>query len=85
MIGVSLSKWTMSYFAAALLALLGAELLMIAGFGFPSKPVAAPQTLGEAAQNVDGVKWAEVRLIYDPPWTPNMMSPEAKEYLGIGR
>ena len=45
MIGASLSKWTMSYFGRALLALLGAEPLMIAGFGFPSQPVAAPQTL----------------------------------------
>ena len=45
MIGASLSKWTMSYFGAALLAFLGAESLMIAGFGFPSQPVAAPQAL----------------------------------------
>lgn len=45
MIGVSLSKWTMSYFGVALLALLGAELLMVVGFGFPSQPIAAPQTL----------------------------------------
>jgi hypothetical protein len=45
MVGVSLSRWTMSYFSVALLALVGAELLMVAGFGFPSHPVAAPQTL----------------------------------------
>ena len=45
MVGASLSRWTMSYFAVALLGLIGAELLMIAGFGFPSQPVAAPQTL----------------------------------------
>jgi hypothetical protein len=45
MIGVSLSRWTMSYFTIALVALLGAEMLMVAGFGFPSQPVAAPQTL----------------------------------------
>lgn len=45
MIGVSLSRWTMSYFAIALVALLGAELLMVIGFGFPSQEIAAPQTL----------------------------------------
>jgi metal-sulfur cluster biosynthetic enzyme len=39
---------------------------------------------GEAAQSVDGVQWADVRLTYDPPWTPDMMSPVAKEYLGVG-
>ncbi len=40
---------------------------------------------GEKAQCVAGVHWADVRLTYDPPWTPDMMSPVAKEYLGIGR
>ena len=45
MIGASLSRWTMSYFATALLALMAAELLMVAGFGFPSHPIEAPETL----------------------------------------
>jgi len=39
---------------------------------------------GEAAQSVDGVHWAEVRLTYDPSWTPEMMSRVAKEHLGVG-
>lgn len=39
---------------------------------------------GEAAQSVGGVHWADVRLTYDPPWTPEMMSRVAKEYLGVG-
>lgn len=45
MFGVSLSRWTMSYFSVALVALVGAEMLMVAGFGFPAQPVAAPETL----------------------------------------
>jgi hypothetical protein len=43
--GVSLSRWTMAYFAAALAALLLAEVLMAAGYGYPSAPVQSPQTL----------------------------------------
>jgi len=41
--------------------------------------------VGEAAQSVTCVHWADVRLTYDPPWTPDMMSAVAKEYLGVGR
>ena len=45
MIGVTLSRWTMSYFAVALAALVLGEMLMVAGYGFPSAAVRAPQTL----------------------------------------
>ncbi|MBU6456077.1 MAG: metal-sulfur cluster assembly factor [Bradyrhizobium sp.] len=38
--------------------------------------------VGEAAHNVEGVHSADIRLTYDPPWTPDMMSSEAKQYLG---
>lgn len=38
---------------------------------------------GEAAQRVAGVRSADVRLTYDPPWTHDMMSPVAREYLGF--
>lgn len=40
---------------------------------------------GEAAQSVAGVHWADVQLTYDPPWTPDMMSQAAKDYLGFGQ
>jgi metal-sulfur cluster biosynthetic enzyme len=39
---------------------------------------------GAAAQSVAGVHRADVTLTYDPPWTPNLMSTVAKEYLGFG-
>ena len=45
MVGASLSRWTMSYFAFALLSLCGALVLMVSGYGFPGAAIAAPETL----------------------------------------
>lgn len=45
MIGVNLSRWTMSYFVTALCALLVAEGLMAVGYGFPGAHLRAPETL----------------------------------------
>jgi metal-sulfur cluster biosynthetic enzyme len=39
---------------------------------------------GEAASSVDGVEFVDVRLTYEPRWTPDMMTSEAKAHLGIG-
>jgi metal-sulfur cluster biosynthetic enzyme len=39
---------------------------------------------GAAAESAAGVKSSAVELTYDPPWTPDMMSPQAKAHLGIG-
>lgn len=43
--GAALSRWTMTYFAAALTFLLAGETMMVAGYGFPSAPLGAPETL----------------------------------------
>ncbi|ABE62279.1 conserved hypothetical protein [Nitrobacter hamburgensis X14] len=45
MVGVALSRWTMSYFATAVIALLAAEGLMLAGIGYPQAPIGAPASL----------------------------------------
>jgi hypothetical protein len=43
--GAALSRWTMTYFAAALLFLILGEAMMVAGYGFPSAPLKTPETL----------------------------------------
>jgi len=45
MIGASISRWTMSYFAAALAWLFVALALMVAGAGYPATHLASPDTL----------------------------------------
>lgn len=37
----------------------------------------------ESACNVPGVDFVDVKLTYEPRWTPEMMSSEAKTHLGI--
>ncbi len=37
----------------------------------------------DAAFSVDGIDSVEIILTYDPPWTPKMMSPEAKAHFRI--
>ena len=37
----------------------------------------------DAAWDVPGVEFVDVRLTYEPPWTPAMMSESAKHHLGI--
>jgi len=45
LIGAALSRWTIAYFAAALLSLLAAEAMMAAGLGFPAEVQRVPSTL----------------------------------------
>ncbi len=51
----------------------------------PGCPVAGilPGQAEEAARSVEGVNSAEVDLVWDPPWNPDMMSEEAKLVLGF--
>ncbi len=36
-----------------------------------------------AAESVDGVNSAEVTLVWDPRWSPVMMTPEARKKMGV--
>ena len=36
-----------------------------------------------AIQDVDGVEEVEIEMVFDPPWSPELISEEAKSQLGI--
>ena len=42
------------------------------------------ENIHEAASAVEGVEQVEVELTFDPPWTPEKMSDDAKFILGFG-
>lgn len=39
----------------------------------------------EKIGSMDGVKEVEVKIVFDPPWTPEKMSDKAKEKLGYDK
>ena len=51
----------------------------------PNCPVAEtlPQEVEEKIRSIDEVKTAEVEITFDPPWTRDLMSEEAKLELGF--
>lgn len=47
---------------------------------------AGPQIVQQsklALEKVEGVKAAEIKLVLSPPWTPDRMTDEARDQLGI--
>jgi len=47
---------------------------------------AGPQLLGQSkdvVSRLDGVNEVDVRLVMDPPWTPDRMTEDARDQLGI--
>ena len=51
----------------------------------PSCPVAGilPQQVADAVAAVEGVGEVTVSLVWDPPWSPDLMSEDAKLALGM--
>lgn len=59
--GARLSRWTLTYFAVAVLALLGAEALVAGGFAYPAAPLLAPWSL--AAVHLVTIGWLSVLML----------------------
>ena len=55
----------------------------LTSLGCPAGPM-IQEGIEEAASRVPGVEEVETELTWDPPWTPDRMSDDAKFILGFG-
>ena len=55
----------------------------LTSMGCPAGPM-IQEGIHDAAARVPGVEEVEVELTWDPPWSPERMSDDAKFILGIG-
>jgi metal-sulfur cluster biosynthetic enzyme len=55
----------------------------LTSMGCPAGPM-IQEGIYDAASRVPGVEQVEVELTWDPPWTPELMSEDAKFILGFG-
>jgi metal-sulfur cluster biosynthetic enzyme len=55
----------------------------LTSMGCPAGPLIA-QDIDSAARQVEGIEDVELELTFDPPWTPEKMSDDAKFILGFG-
>jgi metal-sulfur cluster biosynthetic enzyme len=55
----------------------------LTSMGCPAGPLIA-QDIDRVAMEVPGVEEVELELTFDPPWTPDKMSDDAKFILGFG-
>jgi FeS assembly SUF system protein len=51
--------------------------------GCPEGPFVAEQVREAVMTLVEGVEKVDVEIVFDPPWTPDRMSDEAKALLGF--
>jgi len=58
-------------------------LYSLTSMGCPAGPLIA-QDMDRAAREVPGVEDVELELTFDPPWSPDRMSDDAKFILGFG-
>jgi len=52
---------------------------------FPGCPLAGHITMQveETVRRIEGVEDVHVELVWDPPWTPDRISPQLREELGL--
>ncbi len=55
----------------------------LTSMGCPAGPM-IQEDIHNAAASLEGVEDVEVELTWDPPWTPDKMSDDAKFILGFG-
>jgi metal-sulfur cluster biosynthetic enzyme len=55
----------------------------LTSMGCPAGPLIA-QDIDSAIRQVEGIEDVELELTFDPPWTPERMSDDAKFILGFG-
>ena len=55
----------------------------LTSMGCPAGPLIA-QDMDNAIRQVEGIENVELELTFDPPWTPDRMSDDAKFILGFG-
>jgi metal-sulfur cluster biosynthetic enzyme len=55
----------------------------LTSMGCPAGPM-IQEDIQNVASSLEGVEDVEIELIWDPPWTPERMSDDAKFILGFG-
>lgn len=56
--------------------------MTLTSLGCPLGPVIV-QEVQNALKDLEGIGEIDVKLVWSPPWSPDMMSDEAKDELGI--
>jgi len=55
----------------------------LTSMGCPAGPM-IQEDIENVASSIEGVEQVEIELTWDPPWTPDRMSDDAKFILGFG-